>query len=494
MSQRRDGLRLLVVLLVVASFAAPGLTYDAATPDRSHVMNDAQFSLLQGHEPTAVDRNAAGPNRSSRPPTERAKLEAGLRTIRADEVHRRGITGEGVQVGVIGSGFDPAHDAVAADVAGHRRVGRGRPTTASTAHDTAVAEVVTRTAPDADLYLAGVGTSPTPDEYAAALDWLLENEVDVVVDSGSYFTADGRTGSITAAAERAADRGVVFVTSAGNYADRHWSGEVGDGGANGWVSFAEGVEGNALADGAPTSGRVSIQLTWRGDADYDLYLYRVVGGRKQVVSKSVRRQAGNASLPSAESIDARVPEGRYYVAVHGHDGNEGDRLQLFSAHQTLNHTTASGSMVAPATSEEVIAVGAYDAKSGLIRRYSSRGVGARGTDVDVSAPDGYETDAAGKFRGTSAAAPYVAGTAALIESSGSDLSPAQVERILESTAREGGGVGRLDSMAAVQAVTGQAMTVGDAGGVPATEPEAGANASASTAGDGGDENRTARGV
>ncbi|MFC6726257.1 S8 family serine peptidase, partial [Halobium palmae] len=306
-------------------------------------------------------------------------------------------------------------------------------------HDTTVAEIVARTAPDSELYLASVGDAPTAGRYADAIDWLVENDVDVVVDAGSYFpVANGRTSRITAAAERASERGVVFVTSAGNYANRHWTGES-DG--DGWVEFPGDSQGNGLAGGNVTSGRVTLRLTWDGDGDYDLYLYRLSNGGERVVAESVRRQSDNDSLPSSESIDVAVPEGRYYVSVYAHedDGN-GTGVRLFSARQTLQYATPEGSVAAPATSENVISVGAYDSATGAIRSYSSRAGGSGRVDID--APDGYKTAVLGDFRGTSAAAPYVAGTAALMESNGGDLSPAETEQILERTADGDGEVQR----------------------------------------------------
>ncbi|KPN31801.1 hypothetical protein SY89_02554 [Halolamina pelagica] len=51
-------------------------------------------------------------------------------------------------------------------------------------------------------------------------------------------------------------------------------------------------------------------------------------------------------------------------------------------------------MVAPATAEGVIAVGAADAVSGQRRPYSSTGPA-----LDISAPDGADTSAAGSCTG-----------------------------------------------------------------------------------------------
>jgi hypothetical protein len=453
-SRSRVALLTLVVVLAVVQPALAGVERAEPTRDAGDV------------GPTvgaAVERH---------PSSAGATAEA-LRTVRADAVHDRGLTGAGVSVGVIGQGFD-AGGAVAPHVAAERQVG-DQPR--STAHDTAVAEVVSETAPDADLYLAGVGRTPTPAEYAAAVEWLTARGADIIVDSGSYFpsvAADERR--LTAAAERATDRGVVFVTSAGNYADRHWAGA---GTAEGWVTFADDDAANALADGERLQGRVTVRLRWHTAADYDLYLYRrLPNGADRVVAKSVGDETGPGL--TVESIDVAVPLGRYYVGVYADSvatatgnsvatatGNSvatamskpaatPGRVQVFAAHHRLEHTTAHGSMVAPATSDRVVAVGA--AANGEHLAYSS--LSATGS-VDLTAPDGARTRADPTLAGTSAAAPYVAGTAALVEAAGRDPSPDRVEAILERTADDEGST--VDALAAVEAASASGELATDGG-------------------------------
>lgn len=458
---RQSVVHVALALLFVSSVALPALT------DPTVASNAAGAGTSQYDNFLIMQRGAMQASIEAKTTVERAPHDSiaslhnegsrstdGVHAIQADRLHARGITGEGVKVGVIGSAFDADNAAITDQVAAHHSVDRRR-VRAQTAHDTAVAEVVTRTTPGADLYLAGVGDSPTPQSYADAVDWLVENDVDVIVDSGSYFApTTGDMSRISAAAERATDRGVVFVTSAGNYADRHWTG-VADG--EKWVSFAPDSEANALADGNATKGRVSLKLYWNTSADYDLYLYRKTGGSDPVVAKSTTRQTADSNASSVETIDAIVPNGVYYVSVYAHeDTTDGTRLRLFSPHHSLSHTTAAGSMVAPATSERVITVGAVDATSGLVREYSSRG--AAGAHPDVGAPDGVATTSAGTFYGTSAAAPYVAGSAALIESHRSELSPAEVEQLLESTAHDTGNGHQIDAFAAVEAASTENVT------------------------------------
>jgi hypothetical protein len=422
---RLAAVAVLVVLATVQPVPGPD-------PDDASLASDADAEAVSG----AVTASAV----NRHPSSGRATADA-LRTVRADAAHAEGLTGHGVEVGVIGRGFDSG--ALSDRVADRRQVGE-RP--GATAHDTAVAEVVAETAPSSGLYLAGIGRTPTPAAYAAAVDWLTDRGVDVIVDSGSYFpsaAADERR--ITAAATRATDRGVVFVTSAGNYANRHWAG-AGSPTADGWVEIDDGRAANPLAAGERLRGRVTLHLRWRSAADYDLYLYRrLPGAPDRVVAKSAAESTGPGL--TVERIDVAVPRGRYYVAVYADDpAVPPGRVQVFAARHELGYTTARGSVVAPATSDRVVAVGA--SADGERLPYSSR---AENGDVDVLAPGDARTSD-GTLAGTSAAAPYVAGTAALVKSGNRTLSPDEVESILERTAADGDG--RLDALAAVEAARG----------------------------------------
>ena len=357
-------------------------------------------------------------------------------------VHDSGVTGEGVRVGIVGSQFTAEHGSIRDDVAATRRFSGGSPGLfADTSHDTAVAEIVSRTAPGADLYLASIGPGG-PDSYADAVSWLRAQNVDVVVDAGSYFPAStAGMARMNEAAASVAENGTAFVTSAGNYADRHWRGT----GNDGWVGFGDDTRYNTLGEGE-ISGAVSLRLYWQGDADYDLFLYRAENGDDPLIAKSVTDAAGGGGR--TEAIDTTVPEGRYYVAVRGGPDANDTTVDLFSSFHALGVSSESGGMVAPATAEGVIAVGAADAVTGQPRPYSSSGPA-----LDISAPDGADTSAAGEFYGSSAAAPLVAGTLTLMLAENESLAPAGAERVLRDSAVRHEGRLYLDAVGAVGRVS-----------------------------------------
>lgn len=441
MSGRHRLLVVAVVAVCVLSLAPPSTGSAGATDVLLTGWVPMESSMVDAPPEGVVD----GQSPESTPGIDATDLGA---------LHERGVTGEGVTVGVIGSRFSADHPAISEQVGDYRQfAGDGRLLADGAAHDTGVAEIVGRTAPGSSLYLAGVGARATPENYAAAVEWLLANDVDVIVDSASYFPPDAHSmEEMNAIATNASERGVVFVTSAGNYANRHWTGEVaGSSAADGWVAFEDDTRYNLLGDDE-IDGRTSLRLYWSGDADLDLYVYRnTPGADDPLVAKSAANQTGAGG--HAEAIDASLPSGRYYVAVRADRVAEPVSVDFFAANHDLGVTSSGGSMVAPATAESVIAVGASDTETGEARAYSSTG-----PYLDLSAPDGTRTTAAGDLYGSSASAPVVAGTAALMVSQNESLTPARAEEILKRTATRDDGRLEMNAAGAVAAAHERSAT------------------------------------
>lgn len=368
-------------------------------------------------------------------------------TVGATALHEAGTTGESVTVGVIDRGFRPSDPSIAPNVGAYRTFDEAD---GGWTHGTAVASILADTAPNATLHLAAVGRSTTTAEYRQAVEWLRASGADVIVDTGSYFGVRADSRAIERVATAATDE-VVFVTSAGNYARRHWAGThdpnaTGDG----WIRFGD-HRSNGLGEGR-IAGRVSVHLAWSGSADYDLFVFRERPGTDDPVASSTRR-AG-----SSERVSVRVPRGRYYVAVRAANATAPDRLELYATHR-LAEATANGSLTAPATAPGVIAVGAV--RNGSVAPFSSRGPVGNRTGIGVLAPDGVGALAGPDAAGTSYAAPYVAGTAALLRARNPSLSPAELRAVVLSSARDVGppgpdpaaGHGVVDARAAAVVAT-----------------------------------------
>ena len=359
-----------------------------------------------------------------------------------ERLHAAGHTGENVSVGVLDvTGFDADHEALAGRIAGARAFSPGETVSngGRNAHGTAAASLVARTAPDADLYLASFDTT---DGYGAAIAWLVDRDVDVIVAPVSFYGKPGDgTSRVERATARAVERGVVFVAPVGNLARSHWEGrfEPIDDGAH----LFEGGTQNYLA--AVGGKRITLWLSWpreHRDRDFTLELYWTNGTASRLVERS---QPYRADAVPNERIVARVaPNAAYYYVVRGPDDAAGTRFEVVSPTHGFQFDEPAGSIVAPATVSETIAVGAYDVRRDRVESFSSRGPTAGGlAGVDLVAPD--RLPAARKpagFVGSSAAAPYVAGIAALVLAENPSLDPRQVEAVLRASASDVGPRGR----------------------------------------------------
>jgi serine protease AprX len=206
------------------------------------------------------------------------------------EVHAAGITGEGVLVGFLDSGFDwKRHESLTnAKVLGEYDFIFNDSVTANQAgdsgtqdnHGTKVFSVVggfkqgslIGAAYNASFLLAKTEYVPTEtkveeDNYAAALIWMEQKGVDITssslgyneFDDGSYAYSDmnGKTAVTTKALEHAFELGVITITAAGNE------------GSNSWYYITAPADGfNVIAVGAVNSSNVVASFSSHGPA-YD---------------------------------------------------------------------------------------------------------------------------------------------------------------------------------------------------------------------------------
>ncbi len=348
------------------------------------------------------------------------------------QVHAAGVTGGNVTVGVVdATGFDAAHPALDGRVASARAFGPDA-TVANGGrndHGTASAAVVARTAPDADLYLAAFDS---PDGYERAVEWLVAADVDVIVAPVSFLGQPGDgSARVSRVATRAVEAGVVFVAPTGNVARGHWTGEY-DRVRDGRLRFGSSARNFLHGDGR----EVSLWLSWdraHRHQEYSLALYRTDGEATRLVAES--SPYADDDVPN-QRLRAAVGDGSYFFVVRGPPNATGARLRASSPSHDFQYGSAAGSVVAPATARGALAVGAYDPGGG-VEPFSSRGPTRDGRlGVDVVAPDRHDVRGVSGFVGSSAAAPYVGGVAALVLDADPGLSPREVESRIEGSAAD----------------------------------------------------------
>ena len=448
----------MVVVLVPAAGAAA--TIDTTSFAALGVEISARSkSLMRVSVPTAALRavselpSVAFVRRPHRPHAQQTFSE-GLALIRAPENHAAGAKGQGVKVAIIDGGFKGA-DKLREDIPVRRwyrdYTGTGIYAGAE-AHGTACAEIIHDVAPEAELYLYKVADEV---DLENAKDRCIQNGVAIVNYSATWVGGgfgDGR-GIICDIVNDAADNGILWVNAVGNYAQKHYAGFWRDSDDDNRHNFAAGDD--AVNFVAEIGDAINVTLTWDDwpitTQDYDLYLYyQDAFGNIEEVSKSTDVQGeGGAPVEFIEYFAGRA--GAYGISVVRVGEAEPKKLRVWSWHHDIEYPVPASSLGSPSDARGSLSVGAIHRDHwdlGIVANYSSRGPTADGRiKPDLVAPSGVTTVSYGadRFGGTSAAAPHVAGAAALLKSANLSLSRDDLWKNLVEAAVDLGAPGKDDS-------------------------------------------------
>jgi len=338
----------------------------------------------------------------------------GLAVIGADAWHQAGVTGAGLRIGILDLGFVGYHDLLGVELPDDVTMSIFGWYDDEEVHGTACAEIVHEVAPDAELFFAWYDGSDAA--MGEAVDWLLAQGVDIISHSAGGLVGP-RDGSEWDAqlVDQVAAQGVLWVNSAGNYALSHYRGAFTDIDGDGIHEFASGEESITLY----LEDDLEIALNWednwqRAVQDYDLFLYDDTGSE---LAASQNFQRGEVGQRPVEWIEYEINGEAAYVIVTAHDVDQAVTLDLFVEGAEVAYPSADHSICPPGDAVGSLTVGAVNWRNDALASYSSQGPTADGRlKPEISAPTGVSgvTYSPKSFHGTSASAPHVAGTAALV--------------------------------------------------------------------------------
>lgn len=384
---------------------------------------------------------------------------AGYTILHASEFQALGFDGTGVKVGIISDGGDNWEDAAATSDLPSSVTIYGTCTAPTTCNEgTAMAEIIHDLAPGAELAIGSLGTSL--DFIQRITDLKDTFGADIIVDDvGFLLEPHFEDGAVAQAVADVVDD-LIYVSAAGNgatytyektfvpVANFHDFGTANGGGSD-----------NTMNLGLPAGGTITVYLQWNDQFgasgnNYDVALFNSDASVQLAASTIVQDgdddplEAFSYTNPSGSDVQVRL-------AVQKTTGTE-KILDLFiSGALILEYGTAGNSIFGHAAVPGALAVAAIDANDpghDTIEPFSSHGpveiffpTPETRAKPDITAVDGVFVTGAGGFSspffGTSAAAPHIAGLAALLLDAFDTATGEEVRNALVNNAVDIGEVG-----------------------------------------------------
>jgi len=432
-----------------------------------------------------------------------------------------GLDGSGVSVGVLSDSYDQdegaltdaADDVASGDLPNQVTVLEDWDDAAATDEGRAMLQIVHDVAPQANLLFHSAVI--TPDDFAEGIRDLAIAGADIIVDDALWpdepMFVDGL---VAQAVNEVVDDGVVYVSAAGNYANHSYESAFDDSG----VTFFSTTKYEGTAHDFDLSGATdyyqeftlapgaTIKLSFQWDepvgslmsegSSSDLDIWVLNEACNDVLASGAEDNVGEDPIEWLEYTNSSgVTQTYNLVITHRSGTGEAPGLMKYVDFRSANFTeyaTDSPTLFGHANADGAIAVGAaafYDTPEFGTSPPARRDFTARGgvqilfdtegnrlqepenrEKPEVVGPDYVnntffgqdlvgegDTDTFPNFQGTSAAAPHVAGLAALMLQAAPAATPAGICKALESTAVDMAdddwtGHGLVDAVAAIDEI------------------------------------------
>ena len=269
-------------------------------------------------------------------------------------------------------------------------------------------------------------------------------------DGSTKYYRDG-TSNVAQAVDRARESGILVTVAAGNSANRHWSGTYIPSSTvtpeliDELDSYQSILEVNPSASGLKkaclsiASGSKGVILTWDAwdqnpvSDDYDLFIFD--HNMLQLLGYSTEWQLVNRQ--PLEEITTPATSGSKCIVVASKYSTQNHNLHIYTLKSSFSPNVDAGSIGTPADARGAISVGAVSYSTKKLESFSSMGPTDDGREKpEICGYDGVR-NIGGRFFGTSASAPHVAGMAALLLDANPLATPDQIQRSIETSAESG---------------------------------------------------------